>query len=262
MATGDAPDEGVHTGQQDSLRSRRQHVRQLVQNGLRIPGFDTINGFSHAFLKSLVDLAHKHGDPHGIIEGTLASFLARVMVVYSCVAAFAVQPGDPDEYRSSLAEGLRLALGFSSGDISSEDFLGLLEDLIGAKAGTDGPRLCMLFGMLHKLVTDFLDIRHGNPTLQGQQNRRVKKYRASRLMDDDYWTALASSIFQSSTWLGHFPHFIEAAMTPPLRWEEKAHILAFELEELGDDSGKCCAHQLELTVSTFETGRLTYYPSM
>lgn len=235
-AGGDQDDEDLR-GHQHTLRSIRKEVRLLGQNGISIAGFDDIRGFSYSFLKALVDLALEDGDPNDAVAANIATLLTRAMVPYSRIAAFAIQPKDPDEYHMALANGLRSAVGLASGDISATNLLKLLDSLVGA-VDENARGLAKPFEMLHGLVTDFLKMRDEIATPQ-QPTQRELQLRASELQDSNYWNSLAASLSQSSTWLGQNPDFINLGTMPPLSWGGNAHIMACDLEDLDQGSGEC-----------------------
>ncbi|KUI66880.1 hypothetical protein VM1G_02438 [Cytospora mali] len=227
---GNSDDESLR-GHEQTLRSKRQQVRRLAQNGISISGFKNTSGFSYSFMKSLVDLAVKNGNQGGTsMEEGIAAFLARTMVPYSRIAAFSIQPGDPGEYRVALAEGLRRALGFAPRDIPMEDLLKLLETLV-EKVDMDARILDKTLGMLHRLVMDFLRMRQDIPE-HGKAAERALQLRASNLKDINYWNCFAASLFQSVTWLNEHADFIDSTTTPPLDWGNNAHIMDCELDDL------------------------------
>lgn len=226
-AGGDPGQEGLR-GQQPTLRSIRQQVRLFVQNGISIPGFDTIQGSSNPFLNSLVNLARKEGDPDGAVVDNIAAFLARAMVPYSRIASFAIQPNDPHEYRAALAEGVQRAVGLSPTDISANDFFRLLNDLV-MNVDVHACDLAQPFRMLHTLVTDFLQARY-DISRPEQYMRDALQYRAFKLKDGNYWDDLAASLFQSFAWLNQNPKFIDSATMPPLSWDDHDKVMAREFD--------------------------------
>lgn len=219
-------------------RRKRQEAGQFAKHGIRIPGFEPITNFSYSFMKSLIDLSPSSTSPDEVSEIDIAAFLARAMVPYARAVAFAVQPNDPHEFRTALADGLRRAVGFSDDAISAEKFLDFLGQLV-ENVNEDAKDLPKPFGMLHLLVMDFVQTRRDNPR-RPQHKRREMKYRHSQLQNVNYWNGIANSLAQYLTWLKQHPDFIESHTVPPFSYNDNVPFMEGGLEELDGKPGKSC----------------------